>query len=345
MILQKQLLLFVFISLAGFEVSAQKIQSTKEFFLDTNIINVTVSTDVRNLQKHKAQPEFQPASFTWHNADSSDDVTEMVKIKQRGNMRKQQCYLASVMIDFSIKGNTSRFQNLGEIKWVAPCNFNKESEQWILKEFLVYKLYNILTDMSFRVRLIRLKLVDEKGKAKPAEHYAFAIEPIDALAKRLKSTEVEEIVVNTERTNRAQTTLLMLFQYMIGNTDWAVPNYHNVKLIRPADSLGVEPYVIPYDFDYAGIVNTPYAVPYEGLPITTVLERHYLGFPRTYEELKLVVEYMQEKHTILRQTIADFPLLVKNQKNQMVQYLDDFFELVKTEKFIRYNFIDNARKR
>ena len=323
---------------------AQKVQSTKDFFKDTTIIKVTVSTDVRNLQRQKTNPVFQPAKFTWHNADSSGDVTEVVKIKQRGNMRKQQCYMAALMIDFSIKGNTSRLQNLGEIKWVAPCNFNKESEQWLLKEFLIYKLYNAITDYSFRVRLIELNLEDEKQKVKPVTNFAFAIEPVDDLAKRLKCDEVKGVVVNTERTNRAQTTLLMLFQYMIGNTDWSVPNYHNVKLVKPADSLQAPPYIIPYDFDYAGAVNTPYAVPYEGLPITTVQERYYLGFPRTIEEIKLVIEDFQARRESLLRIIQEFPLLARNHKGQMSGYIDEFFNLVKSERYLKYNFIDNARK-
>ncbi|MCU0403002.1 MAG: hypothetical protein MUE99_00505 [Chitinophagaceae bacterium] len=336
-----QVFLFVFPLFAG----AQKIQSTKNFFKDTTIIKVSVKTDIKNLQKNKSKPVFQPAAFTWHNADSSGDITENVKIKQRGNARKDQCLLAALMIDFSIKGTPSRLQNLGEIKWVAPCNFNRESEQWILKEFIVYKMYNAITDLSFRVRLIELTLIDEKNRLKPITNYAFAIEPADDLAKRLKFEEFKEAKIFTEQTNRAQTTLVNMFQFMIGNTDWSVPNYHNVKLFRAADSIQAAPYLIPYDFDYAGIVNTSYAVPYEGLPITSVQERYYLGFSRTMEEINLVLEIMQQKKDTLQKVIRDFGLLNKNHKGQMMDYMNEFFELIKSEKQVKYLFIDNVRKK
>jgi hypothetical protein len=334
-----------FLSLSAIHLFGQKIQSSKAFFADTSVLRATVTTDVKNLQRNKAKPVFQPATFTWHNADSSRDVTETVKIKQRGNARKDQCNLAGLMVDFSIKGVESRFQNLGEIKWVAPCNFNKESEQWILKEYLVYKLYNVITDQSFRVRLMQLTLNDEKNKAKPVTNYAFAIEPTDDVAKRLKFSEVKEEKVLTEQTNRAQTTLVTLFQYMIGNTDWAVPIKHNVKLFRPVDSAITNPYVIPYDFDYSGIVFTSYAIPYEGLPISSVLDRYYLGFPRTIEEIMLVLDVLSEKREALKKTIQDFAYLNKTHKAQMIDYLEGFYALVQTEKQIKFQFIDNARKR
>lgn len=323
---------------------AQKIQSTKDFFADTSVIRITISTDVRELQNRKSKPVFQSALFTWHDADSGGDVTEKVKIKQRGNMRKQQCNLAALMIDFSIKDSSSRFQNFGEFKWVAPCNFNKESEQWVLKEYLVYKLYNVFTDKSFRVRLVQLTLKDEKQRAKTVTNYAFAIEPVKAIGKRLNYEEVKDIVIKTEQTNRAQTTLIMLFQYMIGNTDWAVPNNHNIKLLTPADSPNVAPYIFPYDFDYSGIVNTTYAVPYEGLPISTVLERYYLGFPRTMDELKRVITYMLANQNTCLKIIEDFPLLSKIQKGQMLNYLHEFFNLITSERYIQVHFIESARR-
>jgi hypothetical protein len=72
---------------------------------------------------------------------------------------------------------------------------------------------------------------------------------------------------------------LAIFEYIVRNTDWAVPIFHNIKLIKKLDSLSSPiPFVVPYDFDDAGAVNTSYAIPFEELPNKHVTERYYLGF-------------------------------------------------------------------
>ena len=64
-----------------------------------------------------------------------------------------------------------------------------------------------------------------------------------------------------------------LFQYSIGNTDRSIPGRHNIQMVKSKDSTISKPFVIPYDFDYAGIVNTSYAVPDKNLGIESVTER------------------------------------------------------------------------
>ena len=63
---------------------------------------------------------------------------------------------------------------------------------------------------------------------------------------------------------------------MIGNTDWSVPNQHNCKVLSGMNiehsDLGT---IVPYDFDYSGLVDADYAVPYEGLALESVRERRY----------------------------------------------------------------------
>ncbi len=38
---------------------------------------------------------------------------------------------------------------------------------------------------------------------------------------------------------------MAIFQYMIGNTGWSIPNQHNVKMLQGAST---RPIAIPYDF-------------------------------------------------------------------------------------------------
>lgn len=61
----------------------------------------------------------------------------------------------------------------------------------------------------------------------------------------------------TEATDRKTMTRVAIFEYMIGNTDWSVPNNHNIELVFSRDNPALMPYAVPYDFDYCGLVGMP----------------------------------------------------------------------------------------
>jgi hypothetical protein len=131
---------------------------------------------------------------------------------------------------------------------------------------------------------------------------------------------------------------------MIGNSDWALPVYHNVKLMRSkADSLS-KPFVVPYDLDYCGLVNARYAIPPESLPIQSVLERFYFGFPRTMEELQSALQIFRLQRQAMDSLIQNFEPLSTQNKKEMSKYLDEFFEITEKERDIRDVFINNARR-
>jgi hypothetical protein len=334
------LFLPIFLICVGPVFGQEKVVSRKQFFLDTSVIEVVVRTDIKKLIRQKANPTLQPAKLTWKNADSSGDLQEAVRIRLRGNNRRENCNLASLMLDFRVEGENSRLKNLKEMKWVAPCAKTQDGEQLVLKEYLIYKMYNQLTDKSFRVRLLRVTFEDELEKQKSYTQYGFAIEHVDDLKKRVDCVEEKEKVYAAVQTNYDQTTLVSIFQYMIGNTDWSVPNYHNIKLLIPKDSPQVKPYMVPYDFDYAGAVNAPYAAPDETRPITKVTERYYMGLPRTFEMIKEVTDKFMLERPTFTGMIRDWSLLNNFHKNEMADFIAGFFEILESDKAIKLIFVD-----
>ena len=130
---------------------------------------------------------------------------------------------------------------------------------------------------------------------------------------------------------------------MIGNTDWSVRQYHNIKLMVPKNDTLARPYVIPYDFDYAGLVNAPYAIPNEGLDITSVTQRLYRGFARTMDELQMNLNIFKEKKDVIMFYLTDFPLLNVKVRRDMTRYLDEFYKIIEDKNSIRSVFITNAR--
>jgi hypothetical protein len=129
---------------------------------------------------------------------------------------------------------------------------------------------------------------------------------------------------------------------MIGNTDWAIGNYHNIKLIVPKSDTLARPYPVPYDFDYCGLVDAPYAVPDENAGIKNVTERFYMGFPRTIDELQLMVNVFKEKKESIILEIKKFPFLSDRTKKSMVRYIEQFYQVTDDKNSIHHTFIDNA---
>ncbi|WP_153799421.1 hypothetical protein [Foetidibacter luteolus] len=310
-------------------------------FKDETPLQITISTNLKKMLFEKAKGIVQPATISISFPDSSV-ITEKISLNARGVFRRKNCYLPSLKLHFK-SSDSSRLKKLKDLKLVCPCGNGKEDEQLLLKEYLVYKMYNLLTDKSFKVRLARITFTDSEKARKDITKYTFFIEDIDALADRNKCKEVNNLKLHTENTNRQHTTLVTIFQYMIGNTDWAVPVNHNVKFITNKKPPVEKPYIIPYDFDFAGIVNAYYATPSKDLGTTSVQERAYRGFGRTMEELLPVITLLNEQKNNIYGLIQNFALLADIQKRSMTKYLDEFYNLVSSPANIRYEFIDNAR--
>lgn len=325
--------------------AAQEKISRKQFFSDTSVVSIDIETDMKKLYGQKKAPAFQPGKITWYNADSSGDLSENIKIRLRGNYRRENCGVASLMVEFRDSAGNSRLKNLKNLKLVAPCGRGFEFEQLVIKEFLVYKIYNELTNMSFRVRLLKLTLKDINKKSAPSAQFAFAIEPVDDVGKRNNCVEEDEKKFFTEQTDREHTTLVAMFQYMIANTDWSIPVYHNIKLLIDKDSASKPPFVVPYDFDYCGLVNAPYAVPHESTGLVSVTERLYMGFPRSIEEIKAAAEIFKSKKEKIFALINSTTLLSGATKTSMINYLDEFYEILEHEQKMKAEFINNARKK
>src|SRR6187402_1099749 len=255
--------------------SAQKVDKVK-FFEEESTVNATLEMDLKDLLAKKAPDRFLPATISFTTKDGTT-ITEKIEASVRGNFKRD---------------TNSSLYKFKELKLSNGCNTGDESGQLVVKEFLAYKMYNLLTDMSLRVRFMNVSFKDISGKKKPYTQYAFLIEDVDEMAKRNNMVEIEGTLYNTEQTNRDQMTIVTLFEYLIANTDWSVPSYHNVKLIGPKDVTGTRPYVVAYDFDICGFVDPPYATIDEQLQeqISSVRERLNRGFPRTMEELKIAVK-------------------------------------------------------
>lgn len=313
----------------------------QQFFLDEYPIEVVLTTDIKKLDNDKNSPAYQPADIKMIFSDTFV-VEEKIRVMPRGFYRRKNCDLAALMLNF--KNNSSpTLSKLKKLKLVSTCRNGKVFNEWVLKEYVAYKLYNFISNMSFRVRLLHITFKDSNQKAKDQDNYAFLIEDMDDVAERNNCKEVKGRDYFTEETNRDQTTLLSLFQYMIGNTDWSVPKYHNIKLMAPKNDTTAMPYAIGYDFDYAGIVNTVYAVPAPELGVESVTDRVYRGFSRSYDELAEALQIFQDKKEAMYYYVDHFEFLSDKSRKLMIRYLDQFYDIIKERSSVEHVFIRNAR--
>lgn len=313
----------------------------RHFFEDQQPFEMTLSSDFKTIMAKRMQKAWQPATVIMRFADSTV-IRGDAQIQTRGKFRLANCYMPPLMLNFKNPASPS-LQPLKKLKLVCGCATSNDDEQLIIKEYLAYKMFNMLTEKSFRVRLTRIRYEDTRGKVKPYTQFGFLLEDVDVMAERNNCREVQGGRFLTENTDREQMTLIALFQYMIGNTDWSVPHYHNIKLMRPVGDTVSFPYAVPYDLNHCGLVNAPYALPQEELQIQSVKERAYRGFPRTLEELEKAASLFQQQKGNIESLISNCAWLSNKYKKEILSYIGDFYESISSKSMIKRNFIDGAR--
>ncbi|RYF85195.1 MAG: hypothetical protein EON98_07260 [Chitinophagaceae bacterium] len=133
---------------------------------------------------------------------------------------------------------------------------------------------------------------------------------------------------------------MTIFQYMIGNTDWSVPNFHNIKLVQAKSDSFSAPYLVPYDFDFSGIVDASYAYPNQDLfSIEHVTDRYYRGLPSTEEEVDLVLDNFRKNKERILSLVKDFEPLKQSVRVRMVNYIEDFYNTISNQFRVNYHFV------
>lgn len=338
--MRKLYFIHAFLFLSHFALGQSNIINRQQFFLDDRLIDATITTDLKKLRSDKKIPVYQPANIVLRFSDTAV-INEEIRIQTRGEFRKSNCDIASLMLNFK-NPSSPKLSQLKKLKLVGGCSSSSRDEELLLKEYMIYKMYNFITNMSFRVRLLHISYNDSKQKVKSYTQYAFLIEDMSDMAARNNCKEIKKKVYTPEATNRQQMTLVYLFQYMIGNTDWSVPNFHNIKLMVPLNDTLARPYTIPYDFDYTGIVDASYAIPDEQFGTTSVKERVYRGAPRSIQELQDALSVFKDKKERVMFFINDFSLLNIKTRRSVISYLSEFYNIIDNKNSIYATF--NARK-
>jgi len=320
---------------------SQKKDYASEFFNTETPLEVTLVMDMTKMMTSKYDTARYPARIQCKISDSLT-VDEKVGISFIGNFRKNNCYIPPMKLHFK-KSNSPQLAALNTVKLTSCCKPNELYDQYLLREYLIYKMYNLFTDRSFRVRLLNITYIDSLGKRKPVTQHGFFVEDVKDVAKRNKSTEYKR-ELHAEYTEREHMTLVAMFEFFVGNTDWSVTNRHNMKLLRPTVDSMARPYAVPYDFDFSGLVNTVYAEPDPLLNTERVTQRVYRGYPRNQSEIDTTIAMFVSRKQAMYDMINNFDLLNAPSKKGMIQFLDEFYATINRPKEVKYYFVDRARR-
>jgi len=306
-------------------------------------MDIKLTYDMKAFQKNKNKDEYRDVLFEYKFNDSLT-IKHTMRMKPRGQFRKSQCTYAPFWLNIR-KANVIN-QNLQEVKKfkvVSQCRGGKDYSDYVLKEYLAYKIYNILSPVSFRVRLARILYVDTGRENKETRSWAFIIEPEGLLAERFEALEVKNDALSMALMRAGEMDLAALFQYMIGNPDYSIIGRHNMKILG-LEGFGTEGYTpVPYDFDYSGIVNAEYAIPGENLGISSVRQRYYLGLCREDAEYQKAIDHIQSHREEIMTLVSDFTYLHEKHKTEILKYLDQYFTSAAQKDFIKNKLKSSCR--
>ncbi len=312
-------------------------------FQRTDILKMTIKTNTKQLVAKKYKEDWQPLSMSFDNK-AGEPVEWTAKTRARGNIRKQVCYYPPLKIKFKKKWLVANEMDssFNDLKLVVGCKKGDFYGELVLKEYLIYQLYEALTGISFRTQLAEIEFIDTENNWKPFTTYAFFIENQDEMATRLNARCAKPKRLRSKYIYAEQLDKMNLFQYMVGNTDWSAIGSHNVRLIKCNDYP--LPLPIAYDFDYAGLVNAPYAVHGKGIELEHITQRLFLGVCREAGELEKQIPLFIEKKATFYKIIQDFPYLNKKEKKEMINYLDDFYKILNNPKSFKRNITSLCRE-
>jgi len=299
------------------------------FFRSETPLSMTLTTNIKQIRKDKGDDApYRWATLTY---DSAGKPAQMpLKIRTRGIWRLRNCTFPPIRLNFSDKATKNTlFDDLENPKLVSYCKDTDPYEQYILQEYQLYRIYQLLTPVSHRVRLVKLAYVDSASQKKESERYAIVVEDPNQMANRNLARIVKIKGAGPSDLEQKELALAYMFEYLIGNLDFSFNGLHNTELLATTDGRMLP---VAYDFDFSGAVNTSYAVPPPDYGVPNVRTRKFLGYCELRDEFPAAVAVMQEKKDAIYALYHDEigKLMKPDVVRETLEYFDDFYKDVRT---------------
>lgn len=333
---------FWFLLVFSFSSVAQQMEQTP-LFLENGALEARLEFSFRDIKKSESDTVYTATQFYYRNKGQEWDSID-VRIRARGKFRRENCFFVPIKMKIKKKDRAGTlFEGNKNLKLVMPCMREGNSDDLVIKEYMCYKLYESISPYAFSTRLMDLTPHDNRNrKTKEYRVKAFIIEDDKQVARRANGEILEGFQRNALFMQDSLAALQDVFQYMIGNTDWSSDRQHNVKIMLLPSKIKVP---LPYDYDMSGLVNAPYAVVNEKIPIENVRERHFRGLCRN----EGLGEFVRLKYIELEPNFRKTLLTLEDQMDPkealaVEEYLEDFFSLIKDRKRFEDQILRKCRK-
>ena len=294
---------------------------------------------------------YHQAIMTYNN-EEGEKVDVNLKIRVRGKSRAnlKNCKFPQLRLNFKRKSlKDTIFQGENNLKLVTHCNSSSRYEQYLLLEYMNYRVLHLFTDKSLRVRLVEITYYDSGKNKEVATKPAFFLEDFGRMADRLGMKTIKAKKLDPKQYDQEQLNMVEVFEYFLGNTDWSVVGgpsdencCHNMIPLQSEDDSFIP---VPYDFDSTGVVDPPYATVSDKLFLRSVRQRLYRGFCQSEDINQVTFETFQDKR-------QDIIALYENQKGlkertikKTIRYYDDFYATIANQKKQKKAFQNKCRQK
>lgn len=335
--------LFVFALIAIAAISQALADET--LFGSDATLELTITADWEALSRDRDEKNNRYRAGQLTIADGAGAMRSFeVGLKSRGLSRLTMgmCNFSQLFVRFEESDRSETpFADQQVVPLVTHCKSSARYEQYLLQEFLAYRTYRLLTDISLRTRLARITYVDANEQRKNLVRHAFFVEHFDQLAERLVRDIASIGDFDPLVANSYDMGLMDVFQFMIGNTDWSVVHQHNVLLLRGTDG---EIAPLPFDFDWTGVVDASYAYPGDEIRINSVRQRLYRGVCLEPETMQKVFSRFAATKEQIYELYQHQGELARGQLKKTLRYYDDFYEILATPGERQKKILDACRR-
>lgn len=307
--------------------------SPQPLFVNQTTLEVRIEGPLTTLMRERSETEQLDGKLTYTDPSGVEQTLD-VKLRTRGIYRRQRdnCEFAPIRLNFRKKQVMgTEFAGQDKLKLVTHCENRSDAyEQYVLKEYLAYKIFSALTDYSFGARLLHVTYVDTERDGDTRIRYAFVIEDNDLLAERIGADRIEVESVRYSQIGKEQANLVAVFEYLIGNTDYSMIGRdkgkdccHNIELFSSVPGVYI---AIPYDFDFSGIVDARYAEPHPSLKMRSVVRRRYRGICDNNDVMDATLAQFRGNEASIRQIASAIDGMEDKVRDKALRYIDGFYE-------------------
>ncbi|MEO0875189.1 MAG: hypothetical protein AAFY48_11340, partial [Bacteroidota bacterium] len=292
------------------------LKSQQSFFdrlVTPEITQFTLTFDVDNLSAMKRSDEYFPATFS-HQGENWD-----AKVKVRGRYRRRVCDFPPLKLKLNKDMlEAAGLQRHNKFKLVTHCSDNFDNADNVLREHLAYELYNLMTGEGYRTQLVQVTYRNA-ATGETTKRFGIIIEDTTEMAHANGGEECEDCYnIDYNRYESGNPEQVALFQYMIGNSDYGFTTPRNIKHVQ--QQAGGAFKVVPYDFDFSGLVDSEYAIPNPNLNQTSIKERIFVWDFAQAPQLDNTIAQFLAKENEAMDLVANFPHLSRGSKRQITKY-------------------------